>query len=235
MLATTAARRNIERDARGSFRGVQTRGTSRTRPSPTRSRCSAGDPRSSALRVAARSGRLEATAISLSATSCRLYGVKVPDALPAAIGAAALPLLDATLVKSRSGQAAVPGVPKRNPEKSILRCANSPANRPTDRKLRQNAVSFTQRRFGKGFRRASRTGNITVASWQSKSSRRLLAASPFRNFLTLLHGLLTVPEVARQFEFNSLQQGVLDVRDSPASRVKPDGAVARSLRTEQER
>jgi hypothetical protein len=36
--------------------------------------------------------------------------------------------------------------------------------------------------------------------------------------LTLLHGLLTVQEVARQFEFNSLQQGVLDdVRDSPAN------------------
>jgi len=46
---------------------------------------------------------------------CRLYGVKAPDALPAAIRAAALALLDATLVKSRSGQPAVPGVPKQKP------------------------------------------------------------------------------------------------------------------------
>jgi len=29
-----------------------------------------------------------------------------------------------------------------------------------------------------------------------------------------LHGLLTVQEVARQFEFNSLRQPVLDIRDS---------------------
>jgi hypothetical protein len=46
---------------------------------------------------------------------CRLYGVKAPDALPAAIRAAALALLDATLVESRSSQAAVPGVPKQKP------------------------------------------------------------------------------------------------------------------------
>jgi hypothetical protein len=46
---------------------------------------------------------------------CRLYGVKAPDALPAAIRAAALALLDGTLVKSRSSQAAVPGVPKQKP------------------------------------------------------------------------------------------------------------------------
>ncbi len=46
---------------------------------------------------------------------CRLYGVKAPDVLPAAIRAAALALLDTTLVKSRSSQAAVPGVPKQKP------------------------------------------------------------------------------------------------------------------------
>jgi len=46
---------------------------------------------------------------------CRLYGVKAPDALPAAIRAVAFTLLDATLVKSRSSQAAVPGMPKQRP------------------------------------------------------------------------------------------------------------------------
>ncbi len=39
--------------------------------------------------------------------------------------------------------------------------------------------------------------------------------------MTLLHGLLTVQEVARQFEFNPLQQGVLDIRDSPGTCAKP--------------
>jgi hypothetical protein len=46
---------------------------------------------------------------------CRLYGVKVPDALPAAIRAAAVALLDVTLVKLRSSQAAVPGLPNQQP------------------------------------------------------------------------------------------------------------------------
>jgi hypothetical protein len=46
---------------------------------------------------------------------CRLYGVKAPDALPGAIRATALALLDATFVKSRPSQAAVPGVAKQKP------------------------------------------------------------------------------------------------------------------------
>src|SRR5712692_7258792 len=42
----------------------------------------------------------------------------------------------------------------------------------------------------------------------------------FWNYLTFLDGLLTVYEVAREFEFNSLQQAVHDVRDSPAKSAK---------------
>ena len=55
---------------------------------------------------------------------CRLYGVKAPDALPAAIRAAALALLDATLSSPSQVRPLCPACRNRNREKSILRCAN---------------------------------------------------------------------------------------------------------------
>jgi len=54
--------------------------------------------------------------------------------------------------------------------------------------------------------------DISVASWPGLAETS--GSESLWNFLTLLHGLLTVQEVARQFEFNSLQQAVSDVRDS---------------------
>ena len=39
------------------------------------------------------------------------------------------------------------------------------------------------------------------------------------NYLTFSDGLLTVDEVARQFEFNSLQRAVSDVRDSLEGKI----------------
>jgi class 3 adenylate cyclase len=68
-------------------------------------------------------------------------------------------------------QSLCPAWRNRNREKSIVRCANPPGERADRLQAElQNAVSFTQRRFGKRFRRASRRGDITVASWQTKSS-----------------------------------------------------------------
>src|SRR5216683_2964847 len=60
--------------------------------------------------------------------------------------------------------------------------------------------------------------DMSVASWPGLAETS--GSESLWNFLTLLHGLLTVQEVARQFEFNSLQQAVDDVRDSLGESAK---------------
>ncbi len=52
--------------------------------------------------------------------------------------------------------------------------------------------------------------DISVASWPGLAETS--GSESLWNFLTLLHGLLTVQEVARQFEFNSLQRAVCSNR-----------------------
>jgi hypothetical protein len=47
--------------------------------------------------------------------------------------------------------------------------------------------------------------------------------------LTLLHGLLTVQEVARQFEFNSLRQAVWPAGDYP-DRFAESARVRRAIK-----